>query len=49
MVKINVYEWDCGVAEGALEKSLEQLGYKSVMAALEFNPRKVLSLSFPHL
>lgn len=47
MVKVDVYDWEGGAAERALERKLE-VGYKSVTVAVEFNPREVLSCQFPH-
>ena len=49
IVKVNVYEWDCDVAERTLERKLEEQGYKSGTVPGEFNAGEVLSLPFPHL
>lgn len=38
----NVYGWECGIVERALQRKLEELGYKSVTVTMEFNPTEVL-------
>lgn len=35
-VKVNVYEWDCDVAERTLQRKLEERGYKSGTVPGEF-------------
>lgn len=47
MILITVYGWECGVAEKALERKREELGYKSL--TVEFSLREILLfLREPH-